>query len=154
MSAASEIQVGSRKTITGEHQIYINAARKPKVSATEAHILKNKPRDHSSQRLKCFENVDMRPQYKEGGNWEALGASQNLNIIIPILPTGKVGGKERRMQHQIGCSDLRLKRQQSCLHRAPAPRRICPRALSCGRADTQVTPPQQSSTQTSAHCSA
>lgn len=75
VSAASEIQVGSRKTITGEHQIYINAARKPKVSATEAHILKNKPRDHSSQRLKCFENVDMRPQYKEGGNWEALGAS-------------------------------------------------------------------------------
>lgn len=61
VSAASEIQVRNVKTIPGEHQICINAATKTKVAATEAHGLENNPRDHLGQRLKCFQNVDMRP---------------------------------------------------------------------------------------------
>lgn len=39
--AASKIQVGNGKTIPGEHQSHINASTKPRVAATEAHILKN-----------------------------------------------------------------------------------------------------------------
>lgn len=68
LSTASKIQAGNRKSIPGEHQIHINTARKPKVAATEAHIPKNKPRDHTNQRLKCFEHTDLRPQYKERDN--------------------------------------------------------------------------------------
>ena len=52
VSAASNIHIGEGKTIPGEHQIHRNAARKPKVAATEAHTLTNKPQGCSQAALR------------------------------------------------------------------------------------------------------